>query len=104
MGYNTSYKLKVLEGDRSLIALLRQECEDAEYALDDYGQTEDDTKWYDHHDDMLKFSKVFPEALFELYGEGEEQGDVWKKYYQNGKSLVIRAKVTFEDFDKSKME
>lgn len=32
-------------------------------------------KWYDHVEDMIKLSKVFPETLFILDGWGEELGE-----------------------------
>jgi hypothetical protein len=34
-------------------------------------------KWYEVDEDMEKFAKEFPDVYFILWGEGEEQGDVW---------------------------
>lgn len=40
--------------------------------------------WYEHDDDMIELSKLFPDALFELYGDGEESDDFWRYYYYRG--------------------
>ena len=44
-----------------------------------------EVKWYEYDEDMKKVSRQYPEALFILSGEGEEDGDRWVGYYQNGK-------------------
>lgn len=62
------------------------------------------TKWYDHEKDMIELSKIFPRMVFTLSGEGEEPGDLWKKYFYNGKVQVARAKIDFEEFRKDKLE
>jgi hypothetical protein len=60
-------------------------------------------KWYEHEDDMRRFSKLYPHILFELSGEGEESGDLWKKYFLNGKMQYCKVKMEFEPFDESKL-
>ncbi len=35
----------------------------------------DEMKWYDHEDHMRRISAAFPEFLFELTGEGEDNSD-----------------------------
>lgn len=44
--------------------------EDESPLLEDF--FEEPIKWYDHVEDMIKLSKVFPETLFILDGWGEE--------------------------------
>jgi hypothetical protein len=64
----------------------------------------DEMKWYEHEDDMKNFSKLFPKVLFTLEGTGEEAGDMWVKYFQNGKMQVAKAKIEFEPYDPKKMK
>lgn len=63
----------------------------------------DDSKWYDHEEDMTKLSIRHPTLLFELYGKGED-GEQWKKYFKNGKSFTTYATVTFEEFNEKKLK
>lgn len=60
-------------------------------------------KWYEHEKDILAISRRFPKILFILEGEGEDSGDIWKKYFKNGKIQVCKAKITFDEFDESKL-
>lgn len=61
-------------------------------------------KWYAWKDDCLAVSRIFPEELIYLEGDGEEQGDQWKAYFKNGKAQVSKAVITFEPFDESKLK
>ena len=78
MGYYTHYKL-ALPSDKHMEAL-REICGDQV----DYLNSGEGTKWYNHDEDMLALSKRFPDVLFVLDGDGETQGDVWRKFYRNG--------------------
>lgn len=109
MGYNTNYKLTVSSAidylelsdamAEKVIHDLRQENVNAEYCLTDDGETNDSGKWYDHETDLRGFSKKFPELLFTLEGHSEENEDVWRKYFVNGKSQTAKAVMTIEPFD-----
>lgn len=59
---------------------------------------EESIKWYDHVEDMIKLSKVFPETLFILDGWGEDIGDVWRELYIDGERVVADLVFTFSDF------
>lgn len=114
MGYYTRYSLTAqaetgrvspktrLEAHET-IATLRGECKEAAYALSSNGDSQDSTKWYDHEKHMKEFSAKHPKVLYILQGEGEESGDIWKKYFLNGKMQLASAKITFEPFDRKKL-
>lgn len=112
MGYSTTYSLKwdckkskTTWEEISDEILLRQEAgTDFFYAVDPTGQTTDSCKWYDHEKEVSEFSKIYPDVLFELSGEGEEFGDIWKKYFKNGKMQVCHVMMSFPPFDESKMK
>ena len=99
MSYDTRYYLKEKNGNSNLIYQLVKENENAAYALDKNGNTRESCSWYEHEEDLIGFSLKHPEALFELSGEGEDNSDMWKKYFQNGKVQICRAKVIFDEFN-----
>lgn len=99
MGYYTSYELEIIEGDKSVIKELREENSNAKYSFCDNGDPESTTKWYDHNEDMVEFSLKHKDVLFKLTGEGEESGDIWVKYYKNGKMQHCQAKIVIPEYD-----
>ncbi len=100
MGYYTRHELEILEGENHEINYA------AEIAIvSGYGDNFDDCiKWYDREKDMRAYSKKHPDTLFKVSGEGEESGDIWAEYYQNGLMYRCKAQIVFDDLDKSKME
>lgn len=87
-----------------LIERLRDEFEDASYALDESGDSADQCKWYDHVSDMKKFSAKYPEWLFTLDIKGEETGDIRRVYFLNGKAQEEEARIVIDDFDENKLK
>ena len=53
---------------------------------------------------MRKVSKRFPGHIISLYGSGEEDGDIWRAHFKNGKRQICHAIITFEQYDESKLE
>lgn len=117
MGYNTRYSLKVelLIGGKAaelvndapltrLIQELRGSCEEAKYALDENGGAEEESKWYEHAQDLRAFSSAHPNILFTLHGEGEENEDIWNEYYLNGKCQVAKAQLQIAPFDPKQLK
>lgn len=102
MGYYTNYSLEIVQGNKNLIELLREENENAKCAFDNDGDCIEPLKWYNHVNHLLDFSKKHPKALLKLYGEGEESEDLWVRYFKNGKSQLCNAVISFEEFDESK--
>jgi hypothetical protein len=111
MGYNTRYTLNwdlsksdtTWEEISEEIGLRKAINRRFFYGVDTNGNTYDACKWYDHENDIAEFSKIFPDVIFELSGEGEEARDIWKKYFKNGKIQICIAKITFDEFDESKL-
>jgi len=105
MGYCTSFKLRVYEGDAEISEILKvhEDFGGLDYAFDEEGDPVDSVKWYDHDDDMRELSAYYPNVTFILEGEGEESGDIWRKYYRNGKAQEVYAEIVFADFDESKL-
>lgn len=118
MGYYTAFKLEIFEGEQEEIDLFQKktvtwspEIEEAykghggyDYAVDENGECIDQVKWYDYRDDMLKHSKKYPCLVFKLSGEGEDSGDIWCEYFQNGKFIrYVMPKWDPPEFDVSQL-
>lgn len=107
MGYITNFTLDIInvnyDEKYSVIQQFREDCDNAEFAIDENGDCINSTKWYDHRDDLIQFSLKHPNMLFLLEGEGEDTGDVWKLYVKNGKSQLCEAIITFDDFDEKRL-
>lgn len=120
MGYYTNYSLTILEGDEYMditetattvsgekVEIVRESV----YALDRivnhlstvFNPFESECKWYNHEKDMISASEQFPDYVLELSGEGEESGDIWKKYFKNGKMQICQAEIVFDEFDENKL-
>lgn len=96
MGYYTMYSLEVLhiqneeEFSRLQKYIHENETMDCIFYNGTYCDnaaafdSKNDAKWYDHTDDMIALSKVFPDMQFRLHGVGEEADDIWYHYYHNG--------------------
>ena len=63
-----------------------------------------ESKWYEHRADMQDISKVFPGVLFILNGVGEESGDIWREYHLDGKYQCVKADITYQEFDQTKLD
>ena len=111
MGYYTNYKMTVIDEngndiDSSIEPLFHeQELYQSGVSVQDViTQKLDAFKWYEHDKDMREYSEVHPQYLFILDGEGEESGDIWRKFYKNGKSYEWKLEYTLPDFDPDKLK
>lgn len=99
MGYYTTHKLEILEGDDYTTDYKKEISDLAGYSY----CFEDSIKWYNHEADMRTYSECHPNVLFKLSGDGEENGDLWVEYYLNGKMQREKIEIKFAPFDKSKL-
>lgn len=113
MGYYTQFTLKVRNKkneplpdaiERGVIAELREEEDYANHALQESGDTENETKWYDCVSDMLSFSARNPDYLFVLEGVGEEFPDVWRAYFLAGKGYKEYADIVYPEWNPAKLK
>lgn len=100
MGYYTKYNLNIISEDVHLL----EEAKKKIYEISEYNDFNDTIKWYDHEDDMKELSEIYPETVFELSGEGEDNGDIWKKYFLNGKMQIAKAKIVLSEFDPNELK
>jgi len=101
MGYYTDFSLRIVEGDDYKTNYEEEIGEASNYGSATFN---DSIKWYDHEIDMKAYSKLHPKVLFALEGIGEENEDMWVKYFKNGKMQKVAAKITYEDYDEFKLE
>ena len=108
MGYDTYYSLTVKAPD-GWVPLSRERLLQIENRImewfeqimvtDDVLTADGWNKWYDHDDDMAKVSEEFPDALFELYGDGEDSNDFWRTYYFGGALQHGEGRIVYPDLD-----
>ena len=63
----------------------------------------DAVTWYNHETDMKEISKLFPDVVFQLDGEGDQNLDVWTKYFKNGKMQDCPAIISFDEYNENKL-
>lgn len=113
MGHYTTYKGKV-EGTGPIMDKFMDDAHsgdafgDSNWSFplldftEEYINDGESMTWYEHEIHVLGVTMKYPNLLFTLEGEGEETGDIWKKYFRNGKMVEVRAVVTFPEVDLDK--
>jgi len=98
MGYYTSFYVKTFpeEAVQKVTSYLSgkdkyfEECNWYQSSDSDTWYPGESCKWYSYDEDMKEVSKVFPDVVIELHGEGEEAGDYWYRYYKGGKLIKVK--------------
>lgn len=121
MGYETNYDLEIVaDSVREVVKGYDADGQPASIYVNKYYDVEDfrckireetgysylfteRCKWYEHEEEMRSFSRKYPNVIFILSGAGEEQGDLWKKYFKNGKMQIALAKITYDEFDERRL-
>lgn len=94
----THYKVEVKPPIENLNQVLKEVAEG--YAFHECGFY---GKWYEHEKHLKLMSESYHEHIFALIGSGEDSWNIWRKYFKNGKMQYCPAKITFDDFDESKL-
>lgn len=102
MGYYTYYELN--EESFELEDFEEKFDEITGYKAYSVSENGESIKWYDCEKDMIKLSLLYPKHLFIIKGEGEESGDIWKLYTQNGKQIKHKGEVVFPEFVHSQLK
>lgn len=61
-----------------------------DYAVDESGFSVGAVQWPDHEDDMFELAAMHPDDIIALRCEGENQGDMCEKFFNDGSLVVIR--------------
>jgi hypothetical protein len=88
MGYSTWYNLDIDPVPAGDHPIWDEQIDYAEFREMWEQQGSDcgfESKWYEHAIELIMLSRKYPEFLFTLSGDGEENGDLWKKFFKGGK-------------------
>lgn len=113
MGYSSNYELYIGEekngsfeqfdrSDEMFIRIaneFRESCDWAMGTIDENGHPIESQKWYSSDADLAKFSKRYPDLVFMLYREGEENLDAEQIYAKGGVSVNNYIHVFFDPYD-----
>lgn len=67
------------------------------------GWSTDQLKWYEWESDMMEASARMPGVLITLTGSGEEDGDLWRAYFLDGRVQSVRPSIEFPPFDPAQL-
>lgn len=97
MGYYTDYKIEV-KGKVDIEEAAKKLESISNYSFDYYKDNMakiGELKWYDWEPDMIELSKAYPTNLFQVDGEGEESGDVWRCFFKDGRKESVQVELKY---------
>ena len=99
MGYYTDFSITI-KGEFDKKEMEEKIEEVTDYCFDEHGNRyHQNCKWYDNVENMTELSKFYPNNLFTVDGDGEENGDVWRRVYHNGRQEDIQVETIYADSD-----
>lgn len=115
MGYYTHYKLELSSDKaRSLLAATKaaEEMIKSRNSVEFLGTESPvcdgiywDGKWFDGEEkELVALSRMYPDVLIQVTGDGEDSEDFWREYIQNGKTGWTPGAITYEPFDMVEMK
>lgn len=72
-----------------VVDTLRVFSEDAQFALDEGGDSTGWAKWDSLEEDMQEFSRRYPALLFIVTVCGQEGGDYWQLFARDGRYVTV---------------
>ena len=97
MGYYTRFKIEIDRDGDQVIETLTQTSDYNKFQHNGAGSwsSEDAWKWYNHEDELQAVSKAHPLSRITVTGYGEEQGDIWRKYFLAGQMQSHALEIKF---------
>lgn len=85
MGYRTHHQLSV---DAEHEVYRGEHMQKIAAATGGYGLElwTEECKWYHCTNDMIAYSKLWPDTTFIIDGQGEEATDIWRSWFKNGQA------------------
>ena len=103
MGYYTDFSITYDTEDEAIEKALLDKLSNYITEEDIFYSIQFNAKWYSFEQDMKEISSLFPDILFTVEGNGDEQDDIWIAYFKYGKMQMEQAKITFGEFDENKL-
>jgi len=100
MSYHTWFILEIDPMDEEIYDEVVNYSAESKYALSQNKACE----WDDHEKLLRYLSKKRPKYLYVLHAEGQDNGDMWTKYFKGGKMQFAPAEVTFPDFNEKELK
>ena len=104
MRYNTCFSITVLDNNLNPVSdtisniIILKIVTISGYEREQF-QYHEPIKWYDHENDLCEISSGSKDLIIKVEGFGDETGDIWIKYFHNGKLQVCNAITTFAPYD-----
>lgn len=99
MGYYTDFKITVKGKQQDEEEFTEYLDKKTGYYVDYYDGIFhiQEAKWYDWEKDMIEVSKEHPENLFQVDGEGEESGDIWRCFFHRGIKERVQVETVYSE-------
>ena len=106
MGYYTRFRIMYSHREKEIRELIKKLLESDDGTF--FWAENEEVKWYDYEENVLKVSNHFPDVLITVYGAGEESNllendaDVWVQYFQGGKKTKVhpaKVQITYSPFN-----
>lgn len=97
MGYMTNFKIYKYDGSDVTDDELQTLHNIAGYEFEPFTTYArlDGAKWYDCDNNMIELSKLYPEIMWVVEGDGEESDDYWQTHYYRGKSHSVTGYIAY---------